>query len=173
MQIRVFTIRALDADDQGADDLNAFLRTHRVATVDRKFVEDGANSYWSICVTFVDGGGGATSGASTRADGAKKRLDYREILNEHDFAIFAKLRTLRKSLSDREGVPAYALFTNDQLAENVRRNVASKKALGEISGVGEARVEKYGDTFLVALQQANSEFSIRKGSDAEAQSSHP
>ena len=171
MQIRVFTLRALDADDHGVEDLNAFLRSHRIASVERQFVADGANSFWSVCVTFTEGGSNPTP--SNRADGSKKRIDYREVLNEHDFAVFAKLRTLRKALADREGIPAYALFTNDQLAEIVKRNVASKKALGEINGVGEARVEKYGTQFLEALQQANGEFAKLKGNDAEAKPNHP
>ena len=31
--------------------------------------------------------------------------------------MFARLRALRKERADGEGVPAYALFTNEQLAE--------------------------------------------------------
>src|ERR1700678_3007827 len=113
MQIRMFTVRALDPDDGAIEDLNSFLRSHRIAAVDRQFVADGANSFWTVFVTFVHSGVAAT--ATTRQDASKKRIDYREVLNEHDFAIFAKLRTLRKILADKEGVPAYALFTNDQL----------------------------------------------------------
>lgn len=138
--------------------------------MDRQFVADGANSFWSVYVTFAEAS--SNPGASARTDASKKRIDYREVLNEHDFAVFAKLRTLRKTLSDSEGIPAYALFTNDQLAEIVKRNVASKKALGEINGVGEARVEKYGEQFLAELQSANAEFAKLKGTDAEAKPNH-
>lgn len=165
MQMRIFTLHASDADDQGVDVLNGFLRSHRIVSVERQFVADGANSFWSICVTFVESR--LTVSASARGDASKKRIDYREVLNDHEFAIFAKLRTLRKSVADQEGVPAYALFTNEQLAEIVRRNVTSKTALGEISGVGEARVEKYGDQFLTALQQVNSELASRNNGDAK------
>lgn len=167
MQIRVFTIRALDADEQSVDALNAFLRGHRVATIERQFVSDGPNSYWSVYVTFVDGS------SPSPVQPSKKRVDYRDVLNEHDFAVFAKLRTLRKSLADQEGVPAYALFTNEQLAEIVRRNVDSKQTLSEISGVGEARVDKYGEAFLAAMKQASSEFSSGGQRDAKTQSSNP
>ena len=170
MQIRVFTLRAVDADAQAVDELNAFLRSHRIASVDRQFVADGANSFWSVCVTYTAEGSNPTT--TSRGDASKKRIDYREVLSEHDFAVFAKLRTLRKTLADSEGIPAYALFTNDQLAEIVKRNVASKKSLGEISGVGEARVEKYGGQFLEALQQANGEIRKLKGTDAEAKPNH-
>ena len=43
--------------------------------------------------------------------------------------MFAKLRALRKTLADREGVPAYALFTNEQLADMVRRRITTGEAM--------------------------------------------
>ena len=48
--------------------------------------------------------------------------------------MFARLRALRKETADAEGVPAYALFTNDQLAEMVQRRVVTAAALREIAG---------------------------------------
>ena len=44
----------------------------------------------------------------------------------------------------------YALFTNEQLAEMVTRRTTTIAALGEIDGVGKARIEKYGKYFDVA-----------------------
>ena len=49
-------------------------------------------------------------------------------------------------------MPAYALFTNEQLAEMVQRRVRTLAALREIAGVGEARIEKYGEDFLDILR---------------------
>jgi ribonuclease D len=48
-------------------------------------------------------------------------------------------------------VPAYAIFTNEQLAEIVQRKLRTASALGEIEGVGKARVDKYGALFLALL----------------------
>ena len=84
---------------------------------------------------------------------SKGKIDYREVLNEQDFAVFARLRTLRKELADGEGIPAYAVFTNEQLAEIVQRRVQSAAALREIAGVGEA-LSKYGEAFLRLLREA-------------------
>jgi superfamily II DNA helicase RecQ len=113
----------------------------------RQFVSDGGNSAWSICVTYLEGGDRAT---------AEKRgiTDYREVLPEAQFRVFAKLRALRKELADRDGVPAYALFTNEQLAEMVRGSVTSLAALRKINGVGQARAEKYGAAFLAMLKES-------------------
>ena len=45
-----------------------------------------------------------------------------------------------------EAVPVYMVFTNEQLAQMVRRR-PSKADLDKIAGVGEARIQKYGDAF--------------------------
>ena len=76
------------------------------------------------------------------------------MLTDPEFAVFARLRALRMERADAEGVPAYALFTNEQLAEMVRRRVLTIAALRDIQGIGEARTEKYGEAFLHILQDA-------------------
>jgi superfamily II DNA helicase RecQ len=148
MQLRFFTIPVHDGGER-ADELNRFLAGHRILAVDRSFVQDGANSAWSLCVSFD----AADAAAGRPPFGGRRgpKTDYREVLSEQDFAVFARLRALRKELAEAEGVPAYALFTNEQLAEMVQRQVRTRAALLEIPGVGEARVEKYAERFLEAL----------------------
>ena len=143
MEIRVFTIPIHDR--HAVDELNRFLAAHRVVSIDPQFVPDGQNSAWSICVTMQSGEPARTSAKQ------KDRIDYREVLSESEFHLYAKLRTLRKELSEKEGVPAYTLFTNEHLAEIVRQTVISAERLAEINGVGPARVEKYGQAFLSNL----------------------
>ena len=121
--------------------------THRVITVERQFVADGANSLWSVCVSYVDGE------ERPRADKRQRRVDYREVLPPNEFAVFAKLRTLRKEMAEREGVPFYALFTNEHLADMVRHRLMSLEGLGSLDGVGKARLEKYGEAFTRLLKQ--------------------
>ena len=50
-----------------------------------------------------------------------------------------------------EGVPAYALFRNAQLAEICKRRPRSLAALGQIEGVGEATCRKYGADLLALV----------------------
>ena len=76
------------------------------------------------------------------------------MLNEADFALFAKLRDLRKKLAEQEGVPAYALFTNEQLAQMAQQRVTTQAQLAALDGVGPARIEKYGEAFLNLLLSA-------------------
>ena len=103
-----------------------------------------------LCVDYLP----SSTGAPGPAAGRNRRIDYREELSPQAFAVFAKLRDLRKELAQAEAVPVYTIFTNDQLAEMVRRRIASKADLEAIAGVGDARVSKYGPQFLAALQAA-------------------
>lgn len=144
MQLRFFSVPVIGGE-AAADELNRFLATHRIHAVDRHLAQDGHATLWAICVGF-DAAGGDTATAPRRG-----KVDYKEVLNDADFSVFAALRTLRKDMADREGVPPYALFTNEQLAEMVTRRVASVAALREIPGIGAARVDKYGRAFLEAL----------------------
>jgi superfamily II DNA helicase RecQ len=120
-------------------------------TVEKQFVSLGIESYWSICVTYIEG---AAPSITTLSGNRRERIDYKEVLGEQEFAVYAQLRELRKSLAEQEGVPAYALFTNEQLAEMVTRKVRTETELAQIEGVGKARLEKYGGVFLQMLKTA-------------------
>jgi superfamily II DNA helicase RecQ len=73
------------------------------------------------------------------------------VLSAEDFALFATLREQRKVLAEKEGVPVYAVFTNEQLAEIAKARPQSRNALGNIAGIGEAKVEKFADSILGLL----------------------
>lgn len=148
MKLDVFAIPAHGPAQGGGDAqdaLNRHLANARVLSVERAFVADGANSFWSVCVL-------SQPGARDAKPAAKPRVDYREVLGEADFGVYLRLRELRKTLAERDGVPPYAVFTNEQLAEIARRRADSVTALREIDGVGEARVEKYATSVLGALR---------------------
>jgi superfamily II DNA helicase RecQ len=74
--------------------------------------------------------------------------DYREVLNSAEYALFDKLRNLRKELAEKSGIPVYAVFTNDQLAAMVKKPPKTAKDLLAIAGIGEARVKQYGGAFV-------------------------
>ncbi len=81
-------------------------------------------------------------------------MDYKEILKPEDFAVFARLRDLRKEIAQAEAVPVYTIFTNEQLAQMVQQKATSKTGLEKVAGVGDARIEKYGSRVLTVLQAA-------------------
>jgi superfamily II DNA helicase RecQ len=141
MRYQFITVRALHPDE-GQEELNRFCAGHTIAEIDKCFVTAGSESYWSFCIQYT------VRGARSKSE----KIDYREVLSQPDFAVYAKLRTLRKSLSEKDGAPLYAIFNNEQLADMVRQRVVTERALLEIDGVGKARVAKYGSEFLALLK---------------------
>lgn len=135
MPYKFFTIPVRDVG-LAEEALNGFLRSHKVLSVDRRWVEQGDNSYWSFCIDYLE----------TRRNGEANRpsertnVDYKEVLSAEDFAVFARLRDLRKGLAQEEAVPVYTIFTNEQLAQMVQQRVKSKQDLEAIPGVGETRI---------------------------------
>ena len=151
MNFRFFAIPACNPGAAEAD-LNRLLAASRVLSVERHLVAAGEASFWAICVSLAPGAGPLP--AVLKADhGSARRIDYREVLNEADFAVFSQLRSLRKSIAEAEGQPQYAVFTNEQLASMVRERVRTADALAAIDGIGPARLERYSERFLAVLQQ--------------------
>lgn len=143
-----FSVPALssgEAQDEGAAGLNRFLAAHRVVSLDRQLVNEPGVAYWAICVSYLP--------SKTSNPIKKGRIDYKEVLSQEDFATYAHLRNLRKEIAEQEGVPAYAVFTNEQLAALVTRRIASLSDLAALSGVGPSRIEKYGERFLSRLKE--------------------
>jgi DNA helicase-2/ATP-dependent DNA helicase PcrA len=68
-----------------------------------------------------------------------------------DDPVFAALKAWRRERSQADGVPAYVVFHDRTLAEIARRRPGSRTALSTVSGVGPAKLERYGDELLAAL----------------------
>jgi hypothetical protein len=85
----------------------------------------GDGFYWSFCVDYLETA--LETGASAHpAVESRGKVDYREVLNPEQFAVYLKLRTLRQAISKEEGVPVYVIFTNEHLAAMVQRGPASR-----------------------------------------------
>ena len=151
MKLRFFSINALDPEaDQAA--LDAFCTQHRLVAIDKHFVTRSDVCYWSVCVTYLEKSTSPTISKPNQTINKRGQVDYREVLNDQDFAVYAKLRNLRKLISDAESTPVYAIVSNDQMAAMVTNRVNSLTALGAINGIGDAKLEKYGKRFLEVLQ---------------------
>ena len=62
--------------------------------------------------------------------------------------LFQRLRALRKDLADRQGVPAYIIFSDKVLREMASRRPGNAAELLDLPGVGPAKLERYGQPFL-------------------------
>ena len=71
------------------DELNRFLRGHRVIQTRKELVSTEGISRWALLVEYLD------SQAKSTGDSIKGKVDYKEILSVGDFSLFSKLRVLR------------------------------------------------------------------------------
>ena len=71
-----------------------------------------------------------------------------------DNGLFEKLVTLRKSLAAADSVPPYLIFHNKTLQEMADKMPADIQAMGNIPGIGQAKLEKYGQAFLDVIVKA-------------------
>jgi len=84
---------------------------------------------------------------------ARKRAKRRAGEIECDEALFEQLRVLRRQLADERDVPAYVIFSDVSLREMARRYPTTKKAFGEIPGVGERKVRDFAEVFIEAIKE--------------------
>ena len=148
MQYEIFTIPVFGSEE-GIEKLNRFLRGHKVVQVDKELIRTGEMSYWSFCVNYLI----ASSPIETEK---KEKIDYKNVLSEEQFKIFSKLRSCRKIISEKEGYPAYSVFTDAELALMSQADILSPETIVKIDGVGKKRIERFG-VALLELYQNNQE----------------
>ena len=86
--------------------------------------------------------GGSRSGAAKQEASA---------LSPEDEELFGKLSAWRKATAAEQNIPAYTVFHNSTLASIAAARPASLRELSAISGVGEAKLVKYGQQILDLL----------------------
>jgi ATP-dependent DNA helicase RecQ len=65
--------------------------------------------------------------------------------------LFERLRALRKRLADEHGLPPYVVFHDATLREMAARRPLTLNEFAELSGVGQAKLARYGDQFIAAI----------------------
>jgi ATP-dependent DNA helicase RecQ len=66
--------------------------------------------------------------------------------------LFEALRACRRDLAKAGGVPPYVIFHDSTLREMAELKPTSLGALSRVSGVGEAKLERYGQAFVEAIR---------------------
>ncbi len=81
--------------------------------------------------------------------------------------LFERLRQLRKTIADEQGVPPYVVFTDTTLQEMAREQPTSRVAMLAVSGVGMKKFETYGEAFMEAIIQHGPPRPVPTAEDAE------
>lgn len=67
--------------------------------------------------------------------------------------LFEKLRMLRSKLAQEIKMPAYIVFSDASLEDMEHKKPRTLEEFAEVSGVGEAKLEKYADEFLKVINR--------------------
>ena len=89
--------------------------------------------------------------AKTRRD-----LDPADGLDAAGSTLFDALRSWRLATSREHGVPAYVIFHDGTLKEIARARPTTVAALGDVSGVGEKKLEAYGRDIIALVERLES-----------------
>ncbi|MGF1713023.1 ATP-dependent DNA helicase RecQ [Vibrio kagoshimensis] len=71
----------------------------------------------------------------------------------YDKKLFAKLRKLRKSIADQDGLPPYVVFSDATLIDMAEVLPTSYGEMLAVNGVGQRKLDKYADPFLDLIQE--------------------
>jgi ATP-dependent DNA helicase RecQ len=87
---------------------------------------------------------------STRVS-RKKISAANEAMDSHALARFAALKSWRTSQASTSKLPAFMIFSDATLRNIAERNPDSRDSLLDVSGIGEAKLDRYGDALLEVL----------------------
>ena len=141
MQFQFFKI-PVDNPQEQTNEMNAFLRGHKIISVEKNFVSNDTEAYWGFCIKYIVGNPKNTF--STK----KEKVDYRTVLDEKAFKVFSELRNIRKKIAEDDVVPAYAVFTDKELSGIAQLQDISIESIKKIKGIGDKKMEKYGELMV-------------------------
>ena len=91
----------------------------------------------------------------TQSKKAERKSSGRQVSNQ---PLWEALRQRRSQLAEEQGVPAYVIFHDATLMEMVERQPENLEQFGKLPGVGERKLDSYGEAFLeVIAEHAKSE----------------
>ncbi|HEX4940643.1 MAG TPA: RQC domain-containing protein, partial [Candidatus Kapabacteria bacterium] len=74
-------------------------------------------------------------------------------MDEQDVPLWNALRACRKRIAEQLGMPPYVVFHDSTLREMVAQRPVTERALLQISGVGDSKLQKFGDAFLQVIRE--------------------
>jgi len=92
--------------------------------------------------------------AVPRLDTAVRASKSNKLANKnYDKKLFSKLRKLRKSIADEDGLPPYVVFSDATLIDMADMLPTSYGEMLAVNGVGQVKLDKYADDFLDIIQE--------------------
>lgn len=160
---------------QGFDTISTYgimsdMPTYRICTIidyliEKNFLTSSDDEYSVVCLTALSAdilkGKQKVSmklpkelRVSKSEEKKKSVTDYADV----DSNLFAELKTLRNKLAMEAHVPAYIVFADAALRDMCRKMPKNKQEFLNVSGVGEAKAEKYAKEFTALIKSFSERF---------------
>jgi ATP-dependent DNA helicase RecQ len=85
-------------------------------------------------------------------ESAAAQTTTRQTEIEYDHELFALLRAKRKEIADTANIPPYVVFPDRTLVEMSAYYPQSRESLLTMNGVGQTKLERFGNAFLIVIQ---------------------
>ena len=105
----------------------------------------------------------------TYVETGKKRKKAAQLagLNELGVALFEKLRSVRTELAAEKSVPPYIICSDKTLKDMCAKLPRDKEQLADVYGMGEQKIQNYGEAFVTAVNSFVAENPNPSGSTAD------
>lgn len=142
-QFKSFFIRAV-SDEQICDDLNYFLRSHKIIRLKEGFVT-GENPGFHILVEYAEN--------AEVQNKQSKRVDYRAMLNtESEKTMFDALKKFRSELCKKDKlVGAYMICKDEHLFAMVQNPHMTSGEIAALPHSANIKIEQYSDALAQEL----------------------
>ncbi len=95
-----------------------------------------------------------TSRQTSRRKPTQRRADF-------DPGLFEHLRKLRLKIARQQEVPAFVVFNDASLRDMASKMPTTLRGFATISGVGNVKLEQYGDEFVAAIREYSENHALR------------
>ena len=83
---------------------------------------------------------------------ASRKSASEKVIADEDLGLWEALRACRQTLANEHDVPAYVIFHDKTLQEMLMYRPQTAEEMLDISGVGQTKLDRYGDRFLSVLR---------------------
>lgn len=129
-------------------ELNNFLKSRRIINVEKRLIDGERGTGWIFLVEYSDNDG------SKQSYTMSSKIDWRDVLNPSQFAVYDLLRKKRKEIGEKTKIPLYGILSNEQLALMAQNPPKTKEEFIKIKGVGEQKYKQFGEEFLETIKSA-------------------
>lgn len=152
------------------------IRTIARQLIDKRLLVKAGGRYPTLAVTAL-GREFLRSGVVIRLRRTHERTDGMDVPRkpplDYDPGLFDALRELRRGLAEGQGVPPYVVFRDTSLREMAHYVPMSEESFARITGVGEVKLEQYGDIFLRCIRAYAQEHGLEEKQRLLEDPGHP